>query len=77
MPTLTVAQTRSHLSELLKNVSTHGETYVITDGRTNNPLAQIIPIPRQPRIKIGVLQGRGSIEFIGDGKIEPEELFES
>jgi antitoxin (DNA-binding transcriptional repressor) of toxin-antitoxin stability system len=44
MTTLTVAEARARFSEVLHDVDTTGEVYVIADGRSQRPLAKIAPI---------------------------------
>ncbi|MDR2796352.1 MAG: prevent-host-death protein [Spirochaetaceae bacterium] len=74
MKALTVAEIKTHLSDVLFQVR-NGEKVKILYGKSKKPIAMIIPLEdaNVPR-KIGVLDGVASYKEEGDGKISPEEF---
>jgi len=74
MKSLTVAQIKTHFSDVLVSVK-NGENVKILYGKSKKPVAMIVPmedinIPR----KIGVLDGKATFKKLGDGKITEEEF---
>jgi antitoxin (DNA-binding transcriptional repressor) of toxin-antitoxin stability system len=74
MKALTVAEAKSHFSDILIRVK-NGENVKILYGKAKTPVAMIIPIPNKnsPR-KIGILDGKAAFRTKGDGKISEEEF---
>ena len=72
MKALTVAEIKTHFSEILIQVQ-KGENFKILYGKSKNPVAMIIPIENMasPR-RIGVLDGKAVFRQNGDGKISEE-----
>jgi antitoxin (DNA-binding transcriptional repressor) of toxin-antitoxin stability system len=74
MKTLTVAEVKTHFSDILFQVK-NGEKVKILYGKSKKPIAMIIPLEETnlPR-KIGILDGIASFKDEGDGKISLEEF---
>lgn len=75
MKALTVGEFKSRFSEVLEEVK-QGRKIDILYGRAKKPIATIVPYKEEKfgRRKIGILDGKASIEFVGDGKITLEEF---
>ncbi len=76
MKTQTVAQVKSHLSALLKDVK-RGEEIGITYGKSKEIIAVIIPIEKHARLKnggFGALAGKVQYEIKSDFKETDEEF---
>jgi antitoxin (DNA-binding transcriptional repressor) of toxin-antitoxin stability system len=74
MKTLTVAEVKTHFSDIFVQVR-NGERIKILYGKSKKPIAMIIPLDdmNSPR-KIGILDGIASFKEEGDGKISMEEF---
>jgi antitoxin (DNA-binding transcriptional repressor) of toxin-antitoxin stability system len=74
MKALTVAEVKSHFSDILVQVK-NGENVKILYGKAKKPVAMLVPIKgiNKPR-KIGVLDGQAAFKIKGDGKISEEEF---
>ncbi len=74
MKSLTVAQIKTHFSDVLFHVK-NGENVRILYGKSKKPVAMIVPMENNniPR-KIGVLDGKATFKKIDDGKITEEEF---
>jgi antitoxin (DNA-binding transcriptional repressor) of toxin-antitoxin stability system len=74
MKTLTVAEVKTHFSDILFQVK-NGETVKILYGKSKEPIAMIVPLEdmNTPR-KIGILDGIASFKEEDDGKISLEEF---
>jgi len=74
MKALTVAQIKTHFSDVLVRVK-NGENVKILYGKSKKPVAMIIPIENinTPR-NIGILDGKASFNIKGNGKISEEEF---
>jgi antitoxin (DNA-binding transcriptional repressor) of toxin-antitoxin stability system len=73
MQELTVAEIRKNFSAILKEVEAGSEIGVLY-GRNRKPVAKIVPYQADGQIKLGMLEGKGNIKFVGDGKISIEEF---
>lgn len=79
MKTLPVAEVRSNLSALLKEVES-GNEIGITFGRRRQTIAVIVPIAEYKRIKerrLGSLVGKVSVEFREDWQMTDEDFLKS
>jgi prevent-host-death family protein len=79
MKTLPVAEVRSNLSTLLKEVES-GNEIAISFGRRRETIAVIVPIAEYKRIKerkLGSLVGKVTVEFKDDWKMSDEEFLKS
>lgn len=79
MKTVPVAEVRSNLSSLLKEVES-GNEIGISFGRTRHTIAVIVPIAEYKRIKerkLGSLAGKVQVEFRDDWKMSDEEFLNS
>jgi len=71
MKTLPVAEIRSHLTSLLKEVES-GNEIGITFGKKKETIAVIVPIAEYRRIKarrLGTLEGKVQVEFADNWSI--------
>ena len=76
MKELTVGDFKTHFSELLELVK-KGEKITILYGRGRRPVAMLVPPEEKPkRRKLGILEGKASFSFVGDGKITEKEFLE-
>jgi len=73
MKALTVAQIKTHFSDVLVHVR-NGENIKILHGKSKKPVAMIVPMEKNIPRKIGVLDGKATFKKIGDGKITEEEF---
>ena len=73
MKALTVSEFQDHVTELLELVK-KGERIQITQGDSNEPVALLIPHEKAAKRTIGLLEGKASFTFSGDGKISAEEF---
>ncbi|NNM67769.1 MAG: type II toxin-antitoxin system Phd/YefM family antitoxin [Spirochaetales bacterium] len=79
MKTVPVAEVRSNLSSLLKEVES-GSEIGISFGRQRNMIAVIVPIAEYKRIKerkLGSLAGRLKVEFRDDWRMTDDEFLNS
>ena len=79
MKTVPVAEVRSNLSALLREVES-GNEIGISFGPMRHTIAVIVPIAEYKRIKerkIGSLAGKVSVEFMDDWKMSDEEFLNS
>jgi antitoxin (DNA-binding transcriptional repressor) of toxin-antitoxin stability system len=74
MSALTVAETKTHFSDVLVRVK-NGENVKILYGKSKKPVAMIVPIEDRdgPR-KIGILDGKATFTINGNSKITEEEF---
>jgi len=75
MKTLTVSDIKNNFSEVLKKVQ-DGEEIAIAFGKNKKVIAYIVPElhSEQPKRQLGLLEGKATFEWIGDGKITEEEF---
>ena len=76
MKAMAVGDLKTHFSEILEEVS-HGKTIGITYGRAKKPVAMIVPYhdeAKKTERKIGILDGKVTIEFRDDFAMTAEEL---
>ena len=79
MKTVSVAEVRSNLSTLLKEVES-GNEIGISFGRRRETIAVIVPIAEYRKIKerrLGSLAGRLTVEFKDDWKMTDDEFLDS
>ena len=79
MKTVPVAEVRSNLSTLLKEVES-GNEIGISFGRRREMIAVIVPIAEYKKIKerrLGSLVGKVTVEFKDDWKMTDEEFLNS
>ena len=76
MKTLSVAQVKTHLSSLLKEVES-GNEIAISFGKKRETIAVIVPYleyKRSKKRKLGSLKGKMSVIFKNDFKMTNEEF---
>jgi antitoxin (DNA-binding transcriptional repressor) of toxin-antitoxin stability system len=75
MKALTIAEVKTHFSDILFQVRT-GEKVKILYGKSKKPIAMIVPLEedKYTHRKIGILDGIASYKEEGDGKISLEEF---
>lgn len=79
MKTLPVAEVRSNLSAILKEIES-GSEIGISFGRRRQTIAVIVPIAEYKRIrerKLGSLVGKVTVEFSENWKMTDEEFLKS
>ena len=79
MKILPVAEVRTNLSSLLKEVES-GQEIGIAFGRKRETIAVIVPIEEYKKIKarrLGTLEGKVKVEFKEDWAITDEDLLKS
>ncbi len=62
-------ESKTHLSEMVKKVSTEGKVYRIT--KRGKPLAELRPIDRSSRVRLRRGYGRGSLTYMAPDFDEP------
>ena len=74
MKALTITDIKTHFPDVIGEVI-HGEKIQILFDASRDPVAMIVPMPRQrnPR-KIGVLEGKAFFTINGNSKISEEEF---
>ena len=76
MKTLTVGDVKTHFSEVLKDVQ-NGEQIAISFGKKKKVIAYLvseIKSESKPKRKLGLLEGKATFKWVGDGKITEEEF---
>jgi prevent-host-death family protein len=73
MKTYSVAEFKAQLSEILDIVQ-EGEQVAISYGRKKEVVAVLSPQPKKKPIKLGVLEGKGSVVFSDDWAMTEEEF---
>jgi antitoxin (DNA-binding transcriptional repressor) of toxin-antitoxin stability system len=75
MKTMSVGEFKANFSEVLKMVMA-GEEIGILYGRKKDIVAKIVPkdVEKKAKRKLGLLQGKGKVEFGIDYKITEQEF---
>jgi len=75
MKTMTVGEIKTHFSEILGEVR-DGKKVGIVYGRKKKPVAMIVPYIHEKKAerKIGILDGKATIQFRDDFAMTAEEL---
>ncbi|MFP4406956.1 MAG: type II toxin-antitoxin system Phd/YefM family antitoxin [Spirochaetaceae bacterium] len=76
MKTMPVGELKAHFSKVVEEVK-NGEEIVVSYGKKHENVAVLIPYStyrKKNRIRLGLLQNKGSVEFTDDFKITTEEL---
>ena len=75
MKAMAVGELKTHFSEILEEVR-HGKKVGILYGRAKDPVAMIVPYKEEKKSerKIGILDGKVTIEFRDDFEMTAEEL---
>jgi antitoxin (DNA-binding transcriptional repressor) of toxin-antitoxin stability system len=75
MKTMSVGAFKANFSQVLKMVLA-GEEIGILYGKKKEIVAKMVPktIEKKPGRKLGILEGKGKIEFATDFKITEEEF---
>ena len=75
MKAMAVGELKTHFSQILDEVK-HGKKVGILYGRAKKPVAMIVPYHEDKKAerKIGILDGKVSIEFRDDFAMTTEEL---
>ena len=78
MKTMAVGELKTNFSEVLEKVK-QGEKVGILYGRAKKPVAMIVPYreEKRPVRKIGVLEGKATVEFTDRWKMTEEEFINS
>jgi antitoxin (DNA-binding transcriptional repressor) of toxin-antitoxin stability system len=77
MKTLTVGDLKTNFSEVLKDVQ-NGESIAISYGKKKKIIAYLVSEikteSKKPKRKLGLLEGKATFKWVGDGKITEEEF---
>jgi antitoxin (DNA-binding transcriptional repressor) of toxin-antitoxin stability system len=74
MKALSVAEVKSHFSQLLSLVQ-NGEKIKILYGKSKKPIAMIVPLEEDKSDRIiGILDNKASFKIHGDGKITEKDF---
>lgn len=74
MITMTVGEFKTHFSEVLEQVKA-GEKIAVTFGRKKEIIGYFSPeVPQQPKIKLGIMEGKAKFTFSPDFKMTTEEF---
>lgn len=74
MKALSVAEVKSHFSQLLRLVQ-NGEKIKILYGKSKKPIAMIVPLEEDKSDRIiGILDNKASFKIHGNGKITEEDF---
>ena len=77
MKTMTVGKFKAEFSQVSARVA-EGHSVAIAYGRKHVPVAVMGPYnPKRRERKLGVLAGRVSYAWMGDGKITDEDLLQA
>ena len=78
MKMMSVGAFKSNFSEVIKLVLA-GEEIGILYGKRKEMVAKLVPKPteKKPRRKLGILEGKGKVEFRPDFKMTEEEFLGS
>lgn len=79
MKTFPVAEVKTHLSAILKEVES-GQEIAICFGKKREKIAVIVPFERYLKSRkriLGALKGKVSVEFKSNFKMTDEELLQS
>jgi hypothetical protein len=74
MKTMTVGEFKTNFSDVIEQVKS-GEKIAVTYGRKKEIVGYFSPeIPKQPKIKLGLLEGKAKFTFAPDFKMTEEEF---
>ena len=75
MKTMAVGELKTYFSKVLEEVQ-QGDKVGILYGRAKKPVAMIVPYQeeKKPQRKIGILNGKATIQFKDDFEMTTEEL---
>lgn len=78
MKTVQVSEFKAQFSKIIKQVQDEKEEYVIQYGRKHTMVAVLVPydqyVENKPKIKLGLLEGKGKLEIHDDFEISDEVL---
>ena len=81
MQTIQVADLKANFSDILKHLAQDQEEYIIQYGRKHKKVAVLIPYEKYeknyPKIKLGILSGKGSYKIKDNFEMTTEELLGS
>lgn len=74
MKTMTVGEFKTHFSEVIDQVKA-GEKIAVTFGKKKEIVGYFLPeIPQQPKIKIGIMEGKAKFTFSPDFEMTTEDF---
>ena len=74
MKTISVGEFKTHFSHILEQVKA-GEEFAVTYGKKKTVVGYFLPEKRdQPKIKLGIAEGKAKFTFSGDFKMTEEEF---
>jgi hypothetical protein len=74
MITMTVGEFKTHFSDVIEQVK-GGEKIAVTFGRKKEVIGYFSPeIPQNPKIKLGIMEGKAKFTFSPDFKMTTEEF---
>jgi hypothetical protein len=78
MKKMTVGEFKTHFSDVIEQVKS-GEKIAVTFGKKKEVVGYFLPGIPEPKVKrkLGILEGKASVNFHPDFKITEEEFLES
>jgi len=74
MKTMSVGEFKTHFSEVLEQVKA-GEEFAVTYGKKKQVVGYFLPEKHdQPKIKLGIAEGKAKFTFSDDFKMTEEEF---
>ncbi len=78
MKNIQVSEFKAKFSDIIKHIQDDKEEYVIQYGRKHKKVAVIVPydqyIQNAPKIKLGLLEGKGKFEIKNDFEMDDSEF---
>jgi hypothetical protein len=74
MITMSVGEFKTHFSEVIEQVKA-GEKIAVTFGKKKEVVGYFMPeIPKQPKRKLGILEGKATFTFAPDHEVTAEDF---
>jgi antitoxin (DNA-binding transcriptional repressor) of toxin-antitoxin stability system len=74
MKVITVGEFKTNLSQIIEKIL-KGEEYIVSYGRKKRKIFKVVPYHEEKhKRKLGVLEGKATVEFAKDWKMSTEEF---
>lgn len=75
MENMTVSEFKANFSYVLEKVK-KGESVGVLYGKNRKPVGMFVPYQKEvlKKRKLGIWEGKGNVQWVGDGKITVEEF---